>query len=69
MIKITVFILLPQVTCRKCGQKSQTKEPFTDLSLEFPPRYHYRGPGIPICYEKLPVEGSFIIAISKSVRY
>ncbi|XP_030076459.1 ubiquitin carboxyl-terminal hydrolase 49 [Microcaecilia unicolor] len=41
--------LLSQVTCLTCSYKSDTVEPFWDLSLEFPERYH--------CIEKgvLPV--------------
>lgn len=33
------FILL-QVTCLACSHRSNTVEPFWDLSLEFPERYH-----------------------------
>lgn len=29
-----------QVTCLSCKRKSNTVEPFWDLSLEFPERYH-----------------------------
>ncbi|XP_048878925.1 ubiquitin carboxyl-terminal hydrolase 49 [Brienomyrus brachyistius] len=32
--------LLSQVTCLSCNYKSNTVEPFWDLSLEFPERYH-----------------------------
>ncbi|XP_032825665.1 ubiquitin carboxyl-terminal hydrolase 49-like isoform X2 [Petromyzon marinus] len=32
--------LLSQVTCMSCLHKSDTVEPFWDLSLEFPARYH-----------------------------
>ncbi|XP_062842523.1 ubiquitin carboxyl-terminal hydrolase 49 [Trichomycterus rosablanca] len=32
--------LLSQVTCLSCKNKSNTVEPFWDLSLEFPERYH-----------------------------
>ncbi|XP_067913430.1 ubiquitin carboxyl-terminal hydrolase 49 isoform X2 [Heterodontus francisci] len=32
--------LLSQVTCLTCNYKSNTIEPFWDLSLEFPERYH-----------------------------
>ncbi|XP_068125584.1 ubiquitin carboxyl-terminal hydrolase 49 [Hyperolius riggenbachi] len=32
--------LLSQVTCLTCSYKSDTVEPFWDLSLEFPERYH-----------------------------
>ncbi|XP_014728191.1 PREDICTED: ubiquitin carboxyl-terminal hydrolase 49 [Sturnus vulgaris] len=32
--------LLSQVTCSTCNHKSDTVEPFWDLSLEFPQRYH-----------------------------
>ncbi|MBN3270453.1 UP44A hydrolase, partial [Polyodon spathula] len=35
--------LLSQVTCLACDNKSNTVEPFWDLSLEFPERYHCYG--------------------------
>lgn len=35
-----VSLYPPQVTCRTCNYKSNTVEPFWDLSLEFPERYH-----------------------------
>ncbi|XP_048214030.1 ubiquitin carboxyl-terminal hydrolase 44 [Perognathus longimembris pacificus] len=35
--------LLSQVTCLACDNKSNTIEPFWDLSLEFPGRYQYSG--------------------------
>ncbi|XP_058279468.1 ubiquitin carboxyl-terminal hydrolase 49 isoform X1 [Hirundo rustica] len=35
-----------QVTCRTCNYKSNTVEPFWDLSLEFPERYHSVEKGI-----------------------
>ncbi|XP_064417940.1 ubiquitin carboxyl-terminal hydrolase 44 [Latimeria chalumnae] len=35
--------LLSQVTCLVCDNKSNTVEPFWDLSLEFPERYHCNG--------------------------
>nr|XP_033807619.1 ubiquitin carboxyl-terminal hydrolase 44 [Geotrypetes seraphini]XP_033807620.1 ubiquitin carboxyl-terminal hydrolase 44 [Geotrypetes seraphini]XP_033807621.1 ubiquitin carboxyl-terminal hydrolase 44 [Geotrypetes seraphini] len=35
--------LLSQVTCLACDNKSNTIEPFWDLSLEFPERYHFSG--------------------------
>ncbi|NWV81941.1 UBP49 hydrolase, partial [Dasyornis broadbenti] len=38
--------LLSQVTCRTCDYKSNTVEPFWDLSLEFPERYHCLEKGI-----------------------
>ncbi|XP_071955412.1 ubiquitin carboxyl-terminal hydrolase 44-like [Antedon mediterranea] len=33
--------LVSQVNCRKCNHKSNTFEPFWDLSLEFPERYQF----------------------------
>ena len=42
---------MAQVTCGKCGHQSRTTEPFTDLSLEFPDRYQYRGGGTPVSSE------------------
>lgn len=36
----------PQVTCITCNYKSNTVEPFWDLSLEFPERYHSIEKGI-----------------------
>ncbi|KAG5835573.1 hypothetical protein ANANG_G00245440 [Anguilla anguilla] len=41
--------LLSQVTCLSCDYKSNTVEPFWDLSLEFPERYHSmdKGAGSP----------------------
>ncbi|NWR57329.1 UBP49 hydrolase, partial [Bucorvus abyssinicus] len=38
--------LLSQVTCITCNYKSNTVEPFWDLSLEFPERYHSMEKGI-----------------------
>ncbi|KAH1171073.1 ubiquitin carboxyl-terminal hydrolase 49 isoform X1 [Mauremys mutica] len=38
--------LLSQVTCITCNYKSNTIEPFWDLSLEFPERYHSIEKGI-----------------------
>ncbi|XP_070795844.1 ubiquitin carboxyl-terminal hydrolase 49 [Pituophis catenifer annectens] len=38
--------LLSQVTCITCNYKSNTVEPFWDLSLEFPERYHSINKGI-----------------------
>ncbi|NXV42526.1 UBP49 hydrolase, partial [Uria aalge] len=38
--------LLSQVTCITCNYKSNTVEPFWDLSLEFPERYHCTEKGI-----------------------
>ncbi|XP_051664910.1 ubiquitin carboxyl-terminal hydrolase 49 [Manacus candei] len=38
--------LLSQVTCITCNYKSNTVEPFWDLSLEFPERYHSLEKGI-----------------------
>uniref|UniRef100_A0A8D2MPY6 ubiquitinyl hydrolase 1 n=1 Tax=Zonotrichia albicollis TaxID=44394 RepID=A0A8D2MPY6_ZONAL len=38
--------LLSQVTCRTCNYKSNTVEPFWDLSLEFPERYHALARGL-----------------------
>lgn len=34
------FVFPLQVTCLSCKHKSNTVEPFWDLSLEFPERYH-----------------------------
>nr|XP_058164543.1 ubiquitin carboxyl-terminal hydrolase 44 isoform X2 [Dasypus novemcinctus] len=39
--------LLSQVTCLACDNKSNTIEPFWDLSLEFPERYQCSGKDIP----------------------
>lgn len=36
LLSVCVF----QVTCLSCKHKSNTVEPFWDLSLEFPERYH-----------------------------
>ncbi|XP_028925558.1 ubiquitin carboxyl-terminal hydrolase 49 isoform X2 [Ornithorhynchus anatinus] len=41
--------LLSQVTCITCNYKSNTIEPFWDLSLEFPERYHCLEKGIVPC--------------------
>ncbi|XP_030633404.1 ubiquitin carboxyl-terminal hydrolase 49 [Chanos chanos] len=43
--------LLSQVTCLSCKHKSNTVEPFWDLSLEFPERYHNieKGSGSMMC--------------------
>ncbi|XP_065710518.2 ubiquitin carboxyl-terminal hydrolase 49 isoform X1 [Patagioenas fasciata] len=38
--------LLSQVTCITCNYKSNTVEPFWDLSLEFPERYHSMEKGL-----------------------
>ncbi|CDQ66811.1 unnamed protein product [Oncorhynchus mykiss] len=38
--------LLSQVTCLSCKHKSNTVEPFWDLSLEFPERYHSTEKGL-----------------------
>uniref|UniRef100_A0A8D0DJQ5 Ubiquitin carboxyl-terminal hydrolase n=1 Tax=Salvator merianae TaxID=96440 RepID=A0A8D0DJQ5_SALMN len=38
--------LLSQVTCITCNYKSNTVEPFWDLSLEFPERYHSINKGV-----------------------
>ncbi|CAG5981228.1 unnamed protein product [Menidia menidia] len=38
--------LLSQVTCLSCKHKSNTVEPFWDLSLEFPERYHCTDKGL-----------------------
>lgn len=43
-IRCTVYLtaspLCPQVRCLACDHRSDTVEPFWDLSLEFPERYH-----------------------------
>ena len=39
------------MTCAKCGFQSRTREPFSDLSLEFPDRYQYRGGDQPVSSE------------------
>ena len=35
--------LVSQVTCKRCDFRSRTFEPFSDLSLEFPDRFHDKG--------------------------
>ena len=35
-----LYCSIQQVTCLSCKHKSNTVEPFWDLSLEFPERYH-----------------------------
>lgn len=37
---LTLSCLSMQVTCLACDHRSNTVEPFWDLSLEFPERYH-----------------------------
>lgn len=37
---LTLSRLSMQVTCLACDHRSNTVEPFWDLSLEFPERYH-----------------------------
>lgn len=42
-----------QVTCLSCKHKSNTVEPFWDLSLEFPERYHsVKGSGSSSAYQR-----------------
>ncbi|XP_014104516.1 PREDICTED: ubiquitin carboxyl-terminal hydrolase 44 isoform X2 [Pseudopodoces humilis] len=48
--------LLSQVTCLACDNKSNTIEPFWDLSLEFPERYHCNGKEISSQYPCLLTE-------------
>lgn len=43
---ICVYTFHSQVTCITCNYKSNTVEPFWDLSLEFPERYHSIEKGI-----------------------
>lgn len=44
---------VPQVTCLSCKHKSNTVEPFWDLSLEFPERYHsVKGSGSSSAYQR-----------------
>lgn len=49
-VHVPNFICVPtfhsQVTCITCNYKSNTVEPFWDLSLEFPERYHSIEKGI-----------------------
>nr|XP_046167891.1 ubiquitin carboxyl-terminal hydrolase 49 [Oncorhynchus gorbuscha]XP_046167892.1 ubiquitin carboxyl-terminal hydrolase 49 [Oncorhynchus gorbuscha] len=46
--------LLSQVTCLSCRHKSNTVEPFWDLSLEFPERYHSteKGSAASLAYQR-----------------
>lgn len=42
-----------KVTCLSCKHKSNTVEPFWDLSLEFPERYHsVKGSGSSSAYQR-----------------
>ena len=43
---VYVYTFHSQVTCITCNYKSNTVEPFWDLSLEFPERYHSIEKGI-----------------------
>lgn len=39
-LSLSLLFPLHQVTCLACDHRSNTVEPFWDLSLEFPERYH-----------------------------
>lgn len=43
---ICAYAFHSQVTCITCNYKSNTVEPFWDLSLEFPERYHSMEKGL-----------------------
>lgn len=49
-----VIPLSLQVTCLSCKHKSNTVEPFWDLSLEFPERYHSteKGSAASLAYQR-----------------
>jgi len=52
-----VYHLPVQVRCLSCGYTSRMCEPFMDLSLEFPDRYHAHGTAVHSCRDSCALEG------------
>jgi len=52
-----VGVRVCQVRCLSCGYTSRMCEPFMDLSLEFPDRYHTRGAAVRTCRDTCALEG------------
>jgi len=52
-----VGMYLCQVRCLSCFCTSRMCEPFMDLSLEFPDRYHAHGTAVRTCHDTCALEG------------